>query len=121
MSLFCPQVGQNAVPTLEHIDICSNNEGCLHSPKKVEDKQNLNCKNPLDGQRLIMEISPSIPRVIEPKHSGMDFSGYAVNLFQMYAKKYNFAPVLSNSGEGPGTYFAHNKSFSPGTISNVRN
>ncbi len=119
MSLYCPKVGQNATPRQEYIDFCSNNKGCILSLEKDQGNQKLGCHNPFYGQRVILEIIPSIPSAIEPRYSGKDFSGYGVNLFLMYARKYNFAPVVKVS-ESQGTYFPHNNSISPGVFANVR-
>lgn len=116
VKLFCPKVGRPSLPSHQIIAVCTINKDCLYAGYSKD--QTLGCPDPLQGQVVTLEDIPIMPIVLLPSYTGGKVSGYGVNLFLMYAKKYQFTPNIKFAST-LGNFFPNNNSFSPGLAGNA--
>ncbi len=75
------------------------------------------CQDPFGGQLVTFQSLPVVPLVLLPSLVGK-LSGFSINLFLLYARKYRFRPKIEFVGT-TGSYLPQNKTFSPGSFLKV--
>ncbi len=119
VKLFCPRVGKPTLPSQKLIAACNPKRGCSYPVNlHTQEPFDLGCPNPLQGQVVTLEEIPVLPIVLLPKYAGGKLSGYGINLFLLYAKKYRFIPKIKLATT-VGGFMPHNKSFTPGSVRNA--
>ncbi len=118
VDVFCPKVGKPKRTTKENLATCLDKYKCSFSAT-FHNIANLGqlCQDPFGGQLVTFQALPVVPLVLLPSLAGK-LSGYSINLFLLYARKYRFRPKIEFV-RTTGRYLPHNQTFSPGSFLKV--
>ncbi len=112
----CPKMGKPNRPAKYTLRFHNN---MLYNVKsRMPETVSTACHNPMGGQLITMAGLPIRPQFHFPNSVGNEkMSGFAFNMFMLYAKLYGFRTKLFF--RGGGTYMPQNRTFTPGAFSAV--
>ncbi len=103
------------MPKLRKITYLSNN--FYMDPKTIVDLRD-HCSNPMAGQVITLAGTPVQPVIHLPNTVGnKGLSGFAANLFFLFAQYFKFKPRIKFTGGG--TFIPYNRTFTPGAFNDV--